>query len=386
MNLKKIFSSLLVLFPILYVYKSGISTLSVADVLLIAIIPILLIDIYKKRKNIHVSLILLIISFFMILQLLIYTEMGISSGSAFMTTLRVILYYLTCAIFVKDYFDLNFAINLYKKVAVISSLFLLFQFVLFNYFGLFIQGTIPGFETEVDKFNIIMNSHSWTSLAYARPRSFFSEPSHFAVYVSLAFAILLLYDKKKNWFMIITILLAMLLSGSGMATILCFLILTMFFIKSIKNLSRKTILYICGILMIAAFIIPYYTNSNSFKIFYNRTFVQKDSTNGRFGNFAKSFTLDKKDYQIVLGEGVYKIEDVEGQEYITSIPRIYTFFGLSGMLLFIILCIRNFYKLKGINLTSWIILLAISFASEILFHSLLFVFIPYIIARTEIRV
>ena len=122
-----------------------------------------------------------------------------------------------------------------------------------------------------------------------------------------------------------------------------------------------------------------YLKSESFNIFYNRTFIEKDSTEGRFGNFLDAFKKEKSTREVLFGEGVYKIADVEGQDYITSIPRVYTYFGILGFIIFAIIAIYKLIKLKGMNKISWIILFTISFAGEILFHNLIFTYIPYIL-------
>ena len=86
---------------------------------------------------------------------------------------------------------------------------------------------------------------------------------------------------------------------------------------------------------------------------------------------------------MIFGEGISKIADVKGQKYITSIPRIYKYFGIVGMAIFSILAINNFIKLRKNGWIAWVIVFCISFASEILFHSLLFVYAPYIIVKEE---
>ena len=293
------------------------------------------------------------------------------------------MYYITLAIFVKELFNLELGIKYYSIVSLFSSILYIIQFIALKLFNIFIPGTLPGFSTSADLYNAIMKAGAWTSSAYARPRSLFGEPSHFAVYVSLCLAILLLQNQKKNWKIIIPITIAMLISGSGMAITLCSIAYIMFFIKNAYKISKKKILYaICAIIVICPFLF-YYTKTESFNIFFNRTFIEKDSTEGRFGNFIDSFDFNKKTYEVIFGEGMYKIEDVEGQNYITSIPRIYTYFGVVGMIIFICLSIKNFIKLKGINFVSWFILFTIAFASEILFHNMMFVFIPYIIKEED---
>lgn len=379
--IRKAFTYLIVLFPLLSIYYSNISTLTIADILLFLILPLLLFYLFKNKVSIKISMFFLIVIFYMILQMLIYCVLGKMNNAAIFTTLRLILYYFTMCFFFKNFFDFQEGYKLYKKVAIISSLYFLFQFILLNLFDIFIPGTIPFFKSATDNYNSIMASHSWTSSAYARPRSFFTEPSHFAIYVGLCLAIMLLKKDKKDIKYIIIITVAMLLSGSGMAIILTIISYGLFLIKNIKKISKKVILITIIGIIICIPILNVYLKSESFNIFYTRTFVEKDSTEGRFGNFTLAFTSKKDTISTIFGEGAYKIADVEGQNYITSIPRVYTYFGILGMLFFVISMIYYLIKLKEINKLSLIVLLAISFAGEILFHNLLFTYTPYILCK-----
>lgn len=383
MKLNKIFSLFIVMFPILSIYNSGISTLSIADIILFALIPFLIFDIVKNKKKIKISRFLIGITFIIIFQLLLYYLFNWLTTDAVMTTLRIILYYGTSALFINEYFDYKLGIKYLKIISVIAAVYWLIQYILFNYFGVFIQGTLPFFKTEVDVYNNIMNNHMWTSYAYARPRSFFGEPSHFAVYEAIGLIMYLFKYEPKEKILIIIILLAMFLSGSGMAMILSAIVITIFAIKTLKTLTTKKIVVVVLIILGIIALFPVYSKTGAFQTFYNRTFVEKDSTNGRFGNFVNAFSTNKEIHEVLLGEGIYKIADVEGQNYITSIPRIYTYFGIIGFLIFAGLCIYNFYKLKGISKYVWILLFAICFSSEILFHNLVMVYLPFIIKEYE---
>lgn len=378
---KKNFTYLIVLFPLLSVYFCGIATLTIADILLILLLPFLFLELYRGNNSKKMSFFFITLIYYMILQLLINCGTGSANSESALTTLRLILYYFIIGLFMKEFFDIKLGFKIYKKVSVIASIYYIIQFILLKVFNIFISGTLPFFKTSVDNYNTIMSNHAWTSSAYARPRSFFSEPSHFAIYVALCLA-LLLYKKNKNdlkYILIITI--AMLLSGSGMAIILSVIIYGITFVKNLNKISKRTIMITLIGVILAIPIGAVYLKSESFNIFYNRTFVQRDSTEGRFGNFAEAFKKKKSTKEIIFGEGVYKIEDVEGQDYITSIPRIYTYFGIVGSLFFVFTAIYNLKKLSGMNRISWIILLAISFAGEILFHNLVFTYVPYILCK-----
>lgn len=383
MKLNKIFTMFMVLFPILYIYNSGVLTLSVADIILVFLFLFLTLDMFNKKDNVRISNILLIIILFIIFQVLSYYLLNLINSESLMTTLRIILYYATCCLFVKEYFDFELGIEYLKRVALIAAIFWLVQYIFLNFFGIFIQGTLPFFKTEVDIYNKIMNTYSWTSYAYARPRSFFAEPSHFAVYEALGLLMYFSKYKSNDKISIIIIILSMFLSGSGMAMFLSVFVIFISSIEKIKKINKKMIVYLIAILFVCISLYPIYSKTNSFQTFYNRTFIEKDSTNGRFGNFMDAFSTDKRLYKVIIGEGIYKIADVEGQKYITSIPRVYTYFGIIGFIFFIILSFYCFYRLVGINRKVWFLLFVICFASEILFHNLSIIYLPFILKDSK---
>lgn len=384
--LRKIFTIEVVLFPILYVYNF-FKTISVADFILLCLIPCLIIDTIANKKKLKINIPIFFISTLMVIQLFIYYIVGISSSDAVLTSLRIIIYYLVCSLFIGRYFDFNFGYSSFKYVTLIAAIFGLLQYFSFNFLGFYIQGTIPGLSTQIDSYNQMMNAGLWTSYAIARPRSFFLEPSHFSVYAILGLLFYLYENKKSDVYKIIIIVISILLSGSGMGIILLFILLIIFSIKRFKDLKKigqKKFILLLFLLGVIFMMSPFYTKTEAFQTFFVRTFVEKDSTTGRFGNFTEAFNTNKDIFKIIFGEGMYKIADIPGQKYITSIPRIYTYFGVIGLFIFLILVVWNFLNLKGINFYTWLILFSISFASEILFHSLVIVFIPFIILNEKL--
>ena len=121
MKLNKLFTLLMVIFPILSIYNSGILTLTIADIVLIVLIPFLVIDIIKKGKKIKISKFLFVITLIIIIQLLMYFLFDLLNLEAVMTTIRIILYYGTCSIFVKEYFDYELGIKYLKRIAFVSA-------------------------------------------------------------------------------------------------------------------------------------------------------------------------------------------------------------------------------------------------------------------------
>ena len=375
--LKKIFTTILITFPITNVYSTGIMGVTIADVLLIGIILFLIIDIIKKRKKIKIHKTLGIVSVYIILQLLV---IALNPPNNFieiiMSSIRLLLYYLTLAIFTKSYFDINFALSLYRKVAIFACFFLFLQIIAEQLIGIYMPGTIPGLPIAegLMEFNIEKESGS-----LGRARSIFLEPSHFAIYIVLILGIDLLNEEKINKKRIIVYTLGLLMSGSSTAIIMVAIIYLLYFLKNMRKYSLKKIFIFLIVMIFIGCLMPIYTNTESFKTFYDRTFVRGNATEGRFGNYSTTF----KELR-VWGNGLFVDNETDG--YLSAFERIYVYFGIIGLTFFVILSIKNFINLKGIQWTTWVILFILIFPTEIIFGRFILLYEPFIINEDERKI
>ena len=126
--LKKLFTILLIIFPILYMYQTPILTLTVSDVLLITIIPFLLIDMARRKIKISIYKPLGIIVLYIIMQTLIIILLSNDSSTnpIIFSILRLLLYYSVLMLFGRTYFDIYLGIKFYRKVAIFCLLFFIF--------------------------------------------------------------------------------------------------------------------------------------------------------------------------------------------------------------------------------------------------------------------
>lgn len=371
--LKKIFTILLIIFPILYMYQTPILTLTVADVLLIILIPFLLIDMARKKIKISIYKPLGIVVLYIILQTLIIILLSNDSNinSIIFSICRLLLYYTVLTVFTKTYFDIEFGIKIYKKVAIFVCCFLFLQIICEKLFGFYIPGTIPGLPvsealTEYNEQKSAGNP--------ARLRSLFAEPAHFSTYVSLIFAIDLLKENKINK-RIIIYTLGLLLSGSSTGIFMVAIIYAIYFIKNMKSFSKRTIINITVVMALIAIILPMYMQTESFKIFFERTFVNENSSiDGRFENYGMVLE-ETNTINLIFGRGTFA--EIDG--YIPALPRIYFYYGIIGMIYFIIRSARNFIKLKGTQFASWLVLFILIFPTELIFGYLIMVYMPFII-------
>lgn len=369
--IKNIFTVLMIIFPILSVYNSPIATLTLADILLIILMPFVLIDIFwKKKARIKLNAGMGLVFLYTVIQLLIIIIFCDSeyANKVTMPTIRILTYYGIITFFTKTYFNMELGLKAYKRVAIFVTCFLFIQILFFNIFNIYIPGTIPGLPVSEDLIaynNVKLNGST------ARFRSLFNEPSHYAIYVVLALGIELLAKHKIDKKSVIILTLGLLMSGSSTGILMVAILYLIYIAKNMRNFSAKTIRNLILLACVAMIIMPIYMQTQSFQIFYERTFENEQATEGRFGNYAIAFK-DTNNVTFFFGRGILKIED-----YIAAFPRIFYYYGLVGMIFFGIVTIRNFIRLKGINLVTWLILFILIFPTEMLFGKFILLYMPF---------
>lgn len=371
--IKKIYTILIIIYPILSVYMTPILTFSVADILLLLLLPFIFIDLIKEKK-VKVSIVMFGVLVYIILQLLIESLIQEDIKSQFLSTLRIILYYFSLALFTKNEFLKDYGVELYKKVAVFVSAFLILQIILSN-FGIYIQGTIPGLPvTEaIKEYNDTLKIGN-----VSRFRSLFNEPSHFAIYVLLAFGFELLGNKEsKNKTNLLILGISLLLSASSTAIITEIIIILLYILKNFKKISKKNIKNILLVIIMIILLFPIYSKTTYFKVFMERTIESDNAIEGRFGNYG--IVLKDLNYKnFIFGRGILKIDS-----YIPAFPRIFFYFGIIGMIFFSFISVRNFTMLKETKLITWIIMFILIFPTEFVFGQFILLYGSFLLYDKE---
>jgi hypothetical protein len=378
--LKKIYTIVLVAFPLLYIYASPISALSFGDLVLIFLDIIIIFKIIKERKSIKISKLSIIFLMFSVIQfLLLIAFFGDDYYKVIMPTLRIVLYISSVGFFGKNYIDIEFAKKVLIICTFISSLYLLLQLFILKCFHFYLPGTLSNLP-KYDENLLIYENNMRANWQYSyRVRSLFLEPSHYAIYASLGLIVLINYKKfkYKNLFMAI-IIISMILSGSSTAILMIPLIIFIHLILNFKTLVEKKLSKIILIAFIGLIGLCIYMNTDNYQKFYDRTFGSGGATTNRIENYSFIFNNndESNDFKI-FGHGIYKIS-----EYIPSVPRIYYYYGYVGFILLII--ILFYYLIRGSNYQRSILLglCILCFASELLFSHFM---LPYLTLLIENR-
>lgn len=282
--------------------------------------------------------------------------------------------------------DSKYLIKYYRFVALLTSLFLLIQFLSYNFFGIAMNGKMPFLELQ-DVYLIrekVFGIYNFGS--FVRFSSFFIEPSHFAQYIA-PFICLCLFN-GKNEFQKKSILYAVFcssmvlisVSGTGIVVVLLIWFLYFLFNDSKKLYKKVAAVYLGLIFSILFLMLLYYVPALNEMV--NNLFVSSNGGQAKadyriYRGFDIYFELSfihqlfGAGYKSVGGlasyYGIESLFDTNAlYEYMNDIALILTNFGLIGFMIFIIL-IKRMYK-QGDVLTKALLITCLAiFVSESMF-------------------
>ncbi|MDF9844047.1 MULTISPECIES: hypothetical protein [unclassified Paenibacillus] len=341
MRLNKVFTIFLVSFQLWFLYATPISSISVADAILILMYPVLLFKLIKEKKmylsknNLPLVLFLVYIFFQFIL---VFSINDISFvNEAALRTGRYVLYLITVIFIAPNFFEVKLGIKVLKYICIASTIFLFFQILMVRFAGVYIPGTIPGLP--LIRLDLLEFNQNIMNAGYLiRPRSFFSEPAHYATYVLLYLGIGLFSEKKKiiDYFPEIIITFGLLVSNSATGFIACAIVWGVWAFKKLLLNEKKT-KFIIATLLLTPFLLFLIVNTEYYQTFVFRVFGEGSGGLGtaaasRMENYDLAFSTDGlSTIEILFGHGM-----VDTAYYMPSIPTIFFYFGIIGMLVFFI--------------------------------------------------
>jgi hypothetical protein len=362
----------------------GISSLIVGDFVLF----ILLFFLSAKIPficNFRISRFCLILFLFVVCHLVFYIAPfhGLDS-EVFFNTGHYLFALFIFTVFTKKFFNYEFALIIYKKVALISSVFLIAQLILANFAGFYLSGTIPfleanhSIEIDVDK-GFIIN----------RFRGFFSEPSAIALYLCICIS-LCLYRKKikisdyiPEIIMTIAVLLSMSTSGVGLLGIIWGTWLIKYYKKLPSKLRKK---WLTTFVFVLPLLILVLSKAEVFQFVYEHVIDDSGGTvqmgrglYGRIGSAGSVFDLGQSFEQILFGQGMIDFSD-----FIPGYSICFLYFGFFGLLFFISAYLYLFFKLKREKKIVILCIMAANFFADVTFGIASMWYFPYIFA-SEIK-
>lgn len=380
--LKKIYTILIVFFPILSVYQTIINKISFADLIMMVLFPILLFFIVKNNKIIFRKENKKIIVFIIYLILTMLIQSILNTGVNIISTIRFIMYMLLLIIG-NEYFDLKFGIKVIKILTLLISIYVILQYFTFVMFNKTLPWYIKSFNIMDENFVTKANSANY--LEFYRPTGIFMEPTHYAQY-ALVYFIYLLFSKDKvrhRGIQILIIVAGILCSGSSMGLIIILIaILIMLFNNKTFNTTKKFLIIfmmIFGIYFILK--IPYFNKIVTRVIGTESTELFSGAAMGYRFNGATDFLSEKKsliDITIGTGRGTE-------QSYLTGVFYLLKNNGLIGLIIYLDFALYMIKKSESYNRALAIEILLISFGSEIIVNYGILFYYCFIIQKDEIR-
>ncbi|MDB6353566.1 hypothetical protein PH235_08340 [Trichococcus sp. K1Tr] len=378
-KLKKVFSAILIWFPILTMYASPIPILTnftLGDLMLLIMFPVLVIWMMKKiisDKKYSFSILIIYLAYIIIQMLLtLVSDETINTNDVIFRTTRYSVYLSIIIFFSKQLFDYEFGIKLYKLTSVFSTFYLFVQVTLLRTMNYMLPGTLP-FLTPI-RNDLQVDTKILGMDMIMRPHSIFSEPAWYAVYV-LGILIICLFssDSDNDLKIPVIITVGILLSVSTTGILLCAITwIFWFFHKTKENISIQRMIIV---IFIVPLILYFITHSNSFQIFVDRI-VAGDSAAGRFNGYTyltSNWNISLSNW--LFGNGMKKIPI-----YLAGFARVIYYYGFIGLLIFMLICVSILYRVEKSQKILLLIFLLLNLGTEVLFGPLILVYFPFILS------
>ena len=379
-SISRIFTVLLVLYPVIYVYDSPIGSLCLADTLLIIFYPFLFLKLFLI-KRVKYDKLQLFLAGFVAANLVIVPILGISGMAEILRNQgHFLLVVFTLAVFVPNLFDKELGIKLLCYVSVVSSVYLMIQVVLLHGCGVALGAHLP-FLTA----NISENGH-------IRPFAFFSEPAGFGTYNAIGLATLISlkpFKGKMNRIAEMLVSLGMLLSLSSTAVALLIIAWGCHIAPKLKKkrlFSRIKPITLFAILGVIVLFVVANNRMDIVGFIYQHVAPTSNGTmaagvTGRIGNITNlgqdySFTMS----EIVLGHGM-----IDLVFFLPGLVRIYLYFGVMGCIVIALYFILLYKKSGHYGRLLIIIVIANSMFGDFIFGLAMFGYMQYIMKSFQLK-
>lgn len=279
--MKKIFTILIVILPIISVYKSPIPGVDMGTFLVILLI--FFIVLYSKNKLFTpkwlVIMLIYIITSTLISLLVQSTTLNLSvvlrcGKFVFLIVTILILGYNTL-------FDFKLGIKCLKIVSISAAIYIFIQTIVYRGFGILLPN---GFLNYVTYDAYVSLDYTNMAIHFYRPSAFFLEPAHCVQYLSLYLCYSIFGYKRKGilneWKSAICISVGIILSGSGQGLLILGICWGVWLISIGKNISKKNFMKLLSVLIILMFVICKLLNTQLMKNIFIRLFTDNVNAGG----------------------------------------------------------------------------------------------------------
>ena len=239
--LMRISCFLLACVPILEIYTTPIPFVTLGEIVLVFVLFLMFFQ--PNLSKIYLGG---CISLFFVYTLLItLISIPLNASLVDLQTIKEIIGWLIYAVLffvLAKKINIQWFLSSYVKVAVVASLFLCIQYLLFSFSGRWIPGIIPGLSSSVG------GTTDELIAKISRPTSFFSEPAHFAQFLAIPFSYVVFnnFKKVKHFLVAILFSVSLLLNRTGNGFLVLAVIGVFFIIRLWKSKKRFLAVFLVG--------------------------------------------------------------------------------------------------------------------------------------------
>lgn len=269
--------------------------------------------------------------------LILYTCVAIMNRQNVLGILQNIFLVGMVAFFVPNLINYETVEKSYKFICIFATIYAMLQLYAARQFHFYLSGAFPIGNSPQTVFANEIKNGATNALIGLRPRSIFSEPSGYGIYVAL-FLILLLCNKnldKGKSVLAIFLSLGLICARSSTGILLMLLAWIVFCLRVIKSGKTNKYVAILMIVIISIAIGGSILSLESFEVFFDHTFSEKGGTYGRLAGYL--YALDINNYsvrELLFGHGVIKNFSTV---FVAGWGRILYYFGICGILVYILL-------------------------------------------------
>lgn len=333
-SIKKIELLMLVVlatFPVVNLYATPITSIGVADLLLLLLIMYYFIMEFRNGVVVDtifmykISIICLIIVNYIIV--MIFTN-GYMYKDILMRSLRFIVYMSVGIVFPITNERREIVRDIIKFLSVFATALLIFENIFFRLCGIYISGFIPGIPLMCE--DAVKEQVTNIYIMGGRPFSVFSEPSAYAMYVGLCLTLEMWMPRDKNNFFLRNFLtVGLILSGSTTGLLSLLFIYSIFFLRRIWQhnfkFNMKDCIFVITLLPVIVYVLISSASVQSMII----RIINGGSSYDRIEGY-KIFGTKYSYIEMAFGHGMNdNVEDF----FMSSYPRLYYYWGIVGIIL-----------------------------------------------------
>lgn len=309
--MKKLFTALIVMLPIITVYKSPIKGIDLGTFIFILLSFII---IYYSKGKIFVIKPLFVFLVYIILSTLvsILIQGNIESYMIMLRTGKfVLLIFLILFMGYKELFDSDFGFKMLKIINILAVIYIILQVISYKFFKVLLPTGILSLVTSDVYYQLDYQS---VAANFYRPSSFFIEPAYFSQYVLLYLCYSIFGGNGtgvvKNWKLAVFISSGIILSGSGQGILLVVTIWGIWFLSTLglSKLNLKKISMLMTISFMSIFIMKYLLQTEVvskalLRVFSDNTAGGGNAVLSRVGGYAYFYMLPNIFKFIGMGYG-----------------------------------------------------------------------------------